>query len=257
MRAKQPGTRRPTHLGTWRALSASPAMIGSLLLLVFVFGAAGRWEGPVLLSWLGAAVLSVSAAGERVAVRVLCRFHRLSTVERANIEPTLIVVLEACRRAEVDRYVTNGRGVNAFAAGRRSVAVTRQVVDRHRDGTLSDDVLAGLLSHEIGHIVTHGVRWSLVTAWLSMPWHTAYRVGARLVAPLAARQPRALLTAVALAAFTIAIIQAVEHREWAGAVSSGYFQCAGPGRRWRTPRSAARPSTQPTDLPLRSAVARP
>jgi Zn-dependent protease with chaperone function len=64
----------------------------------------------------------------------------------------------------------NRRGINAYAAARRSIAITRQVVDRRRDGELSDDVLAGLLSHEIGHIVTHTVRWSLIIACFAMPW---------------------------------------------------------------------------------------
>jgi hypothetical protein len=58
-------------------------MIASLLLLAFVFGSAGRWEVPLLLSWLTAGVLTLSAAGERVAVRVVCRFRRLPTVEHA------------------------------------------------------------------------------------------------------------------------------------------------------------------------------
>jgi Zn-dependent protease with chaperone function len=217
MSAKRPDTRRPTHLGTWRALAALPAMIGSLLLLVFVFGGAGRWEGPVLLSWLAAGVLTLSGPGERVAVRVACRFRRLSTVERAHIEPALTAVLQACGLADVDLYVCNGRGVNAYAAGRRSIAVTRQVVDRHRDGELTDDVLAGLLSHEVGHLVTHSVRWSLIIAWFAMPWRLAYRVGGKIAIPLAARQPSALLALVVLTAFIVAISQAVQHGEWGSA----------------------------------------
>jgi STE24 endopeptidase len=218
MSAKQPD-RRPTHLGTWRALAALPAMIASLLLLVFLFGGAGRWEGPLLLSWLAAGVLTLGAPGERVAVRVVCRFRRLPTIDHAHIEPTLIAVLEACRLeySDVDLYVSNGRGVNAYAAGRRSIAVTRKVVNRHRDGELSDDVLAGLLSHEVGHLVTHSVRWSLITAWFATPWRLAYRVGGRIAAPLAARQPRALLAVVVLTAFIIAISQAVQHGEWSSA----------------------------------------
>jgi Zn-dependent protease with chaperone function len=217
MSVKQPDARRTTHLGTWRALAALPSMIGGLLLLVFVFGGAGRWEGPVLLSWLAAGLLALSTSGERVAVRVVCRFRHLSTLEHAHIEPTLIAVLEACGLDDVDLYVSNERGVNAYAAGRRSIAVTRLVLDRHRDGELSDDVLAGLLSHEAGHLVTHSVRWSLIVAWFAMPWRLAYRVGGRIAAPLVARQPRALLALVVLTAFIIAISQAVQHGEWASA----------------------------------------
>jgi Zn-dependent protease with chaperone function len=198
MSAKQPGDRQPRHLGTWRALAALPAMLASLLLLVFLFGGAGCWESPLVLSWLAAGALTLSAPGERVAVRLVCRFRRLSTVEHTQIEPTLIAVLEACGLDDVDLYVCNRPGVNAYAAGRRSIAVTRQVLYLHRDGELGDDVLAGLLSHEAGHLVTHSVRWSLIIAWFSMPWRLAYRVGGRIAAPLAARQPRALLALVVL-----------------------------------------------------------
>jgi Zn-dependent protease with chaperone function len=219
MSAKQPGARQPTHLGTWRALAALPAMIASLLLLIFVFGGADRWEGPVLLGWLAAGVLTLSAPGERVAVRVVCRLRRLSPVDHAHVEPTLIAVLEACGLDDVDLYVCNGRGVNAYAAGRRRIAVTRQVVDRHRAGELSDDVLAGLLSHEVGHLVTQSVRCSLIIAWFAMPWRLAYRVGGRIAAPLAARQPRTLLAVVVLTAFIIAISQAIQHGEWSSAAA--------------------------------------
>jgi Zn-dependent protease with chaperone function len=217
MNGKQPDFRRRTHLGLWRALAALPAMLASLLLLIFVFGGAGRWEGPLLLGWLAAGLLTLSAPGERVAVRVVCRFRRLPTVEHAQIEPTLGAVLRACGLEDVDLYICNGRGVNAYAAGRRSIAVTRQVVDRHRAGKLSDDVLAGLLSHEVGHLITRSVRWSLIIAWFALPWRLAYRVGGRIAAPLAARQPRALLALVVLTALIIAIGQAVQHGEWSSA----------------------------------------
>jgi Zn-dependent protease with chaperone function len=216
MSAKQHGACRPTHLGTSRALATLPAMTASLLLLVFLLGGADRWEGPVLLSWLAAGVLTLSTPGERVAVRVLCRFRRLSAIEQTHIEPTLIAVLEACGLDDVDLYVCNGRGVNAYAAGRRSIAITRQVLDRHRDGALSDDVLAGLLSHEVGHLITRSVRWSLIIAWFAMPWRLAYRAGGR-IAPLAARQPRGLLALVVLTAFIIAIDNAVRRGEWSSA----------------------------------------
>jgi hypothetical protein len=110
MSAEQSGARRPRHFGKWRALAALPAMIASLLLLVFVFGDAGRWEGPVLLGWLALGVLTLSAAGERVAVQMLCRFRRLPSVEHAHIEPTLIAVRAACGLNHIDLYVSNGQG---------------------------------------------------------------------------------------------------------------------------------------------------
>lgn len=162
-------------------------------------------------------VLTLTAPGERVAVRAVCRFRHLPVVDRALIEPTLIAVLEACGLDKVDLYVCNERGVNAYATGRRSIAVTREVVDRHRDGEFSDVVLAGLLSHEVGHLVTHSVRWSLIIAWFASPGRLTYRVVGRIAAPPAARQPRALLAVVVVTAFIIAISQAIGHGEWGSA----------------------------------------
>jgi Zn-dependent protease with chaperone function len=50
-----------------------------------------------------------------------------------------------------------------------------------------------------------------------MPWRLAYRVVGRIAAPLAARQPRALLAGVVLSALIIAISQAIRHGEWGSA----------------------------------------
>lgn len=47
-------------------------------------------------------------------------------------------------------YVTDAMYVNAFAIGRKTVAVTRGAIE-----TLSQDELKGVIAHEIGHI-THG-----------------------------------------------------------------------------------------------------
>ena len=44
--------RRVGHFGVWRAVIAMPAMLGSLLLLLVVFGWAGRWEPVVILTWV-------------------------------------------------------------------------------------------------------------------------------------------------------------------------------------------------------------
>jgi Zn-dependent protease with chaperone function len=50
-----------------------------------------------------------------------------------------------------------------------------------------------------------------------MPWRLVYRVGGRIAAPLAARQPRVLLAVVVLAVFSMAISQAVQRGEWSSA----------------------------------------
>lgn len=69
----------------------------------------------------------------------------------------------------------------------------------------------------MSHPCSRPVRWSLIVAWFAMPWRLAYRVGGRIAAPLAARQPRSLLAVVVLTAFIIAISKAVQHGEWSSA----------------------------------------
>lgn len=60
--------RRAGHFGAWRALTAVPAMVGSVLLLLVLFGWMGQWEGAVLLGWIGSGVAVFTRVGERVAV---------------------------------------------------------------------------------------------------------------------------------------------------------------------------------------------
>jgi len=68
---------RSGSLGPWRAPAAAPATIGSLPLLLVLFGGMGpRLEGLVLLGWLAFGAVLHSRVGERVAVRVGCGFHR-------------------------------------------------------------------------------------------------------------------------------------------------------------------------------------
>jgi len=41
------------NFGIWRAVAATPAMLASALLLLVLCGGTGRWEGLILLAWLG------------------------------------------------------------------------------------------------------------------------------------------------------------------------------------------------------------
>lgn len=53
-----------------------------------------------------------------------------------------------------------------------------------------------------------------MTTWFAMPWRSTCRLGARIVLPIAAPQPRSLLALVVIAGFTIAIGQGRHEHQW-------------------------------------------
>src|SRR5664279_4599244 len=101
------GRRPGGHCGAWRAAAAAPAMVGSLWLLVVLFGWLGRWEGVVLTGWLLSGVAVLTRPGERVAVRVGSGFRRPTTAQAVTLAPLWSAALQRCRvdPRDVDLYV--------------------------------------------------------------------------------------------------------------------------------------------------------
>jgi Zn-dependent protease with chaperone function len=82
-----------------------------------------------------------------------------------------------CRRAlrlqddACDFYMQpHAHAVNAYAAGRRSIAVSAGLVTALGRGGITRDQAVAMLSHEVGHLLDHSTRYGLVTAWLTAPW---------------------------------------------------------------------------------------
>ena len=200
----------------WRVLAAAPAMIGSLLLLVFLTGGLGRWGPLFVLAWLGIGLLILTRFGEAAAARLLCRFRRPAPAEAARVSPVLLAVLERCglNRGAVDLYVVRGNDRNAWATGKRSIALTAGLMTDHARGTISDRTLGSIVCHEVGHLVTRSVLLAPMTTWFALPWRSTHRLVARLVLPIAARQPRLPLALVVITAFTAAIGQGFHKHQW-------------------------------------------
>jgi Zn-dependent protease with chaperone function len=85
-------------------------------------------------------------------------------------------------------------------------------------------MLAGILSHEIGHAVTSSVRFAPAVSWFSLPWRLASRLIVKATARMAGKQPRGLPAVVVVS--TIAIVQAFQQRQWSTVVvlcALGFF----------------------------------
>lgn len=200
------------RIGACRAVTALPAMVGSLLLLVVLAGGLGRWEALVLLGWLAAGAALFTASGERLAVRVGCGFRRPSAAQAVALAPLWAAALRQSGIAAdgVDLYVKRARQPNAYAIGGRSVAVTTGIVEEYLARRLAADELVAALVHELAHRATRALLW----VWLASPWRLAVRLLIGLGLAVSGRQPRALSAVVMSAGVIVAVVQAMQHRRW-------------------------------------------
>lgn len=223
---------RRGHFGTWRAATAVPAMVGSLLLLLVLFRAMGHWEGLMLLGWQASGAAVITRRGERFSVYAGCGFRRPSPRQAQTLEPVWAAALAGCglRRSEVDLYVQCSGELNAYAAGGRSVAVTSGALQEFLARRLGSAEMQAILVHELGHHVTRATRFPLVTFWLALPWRFASRLVIGLgLARVGRREPPRLFGVVVVAAVVVAIVQAVQRGQVAVAVVLATVAACGVG----------------------------
>ena len=200
-----------------RAVAAAPAMLASLLLVTLVSVTLGRWVGLLLpLAWVASPAVLTTRVGEQMTLRVAYRFHRPSPAQAASLQPAWSAALEVTGMVarDVELYVQTARAPNAYAAGRRSVAVTSRVVEDHATGRLPEGQLVAVLVHELGHHATGATRPMLLLTWLIAPWRATASVLAGLASTLAGRHPRQGLSIVVLAGLAVAVIRALQQGQW-------------------------------------------
>ena len=172
VREAKPVAPRDCHFGLWRAIVALPMMLASLALIVVLSGGLGRWAPAVPLAWLLVTPVWLTRAAEGAAVRLGFRYRVVRAAERAVLEPVMSTAAERGRLDDglCDFYVQpRVRTINAYASGRRSIAVSAGLVTAVGQGSLTRDQAVAMLSHEIGHLRDHSTRYGLITAWLTAP----------------------------------------------------------------------------------------
>ena len=83
---------------------------------------------------------------------------------------------------------------------------------------LTDDHLVAVLVHELGHHVSRANRYGLVTIWLAAPWRLARRMVVGVALAFARPQPSRALAVVIVAGVAVAIVQAVQAKQWSVAL---------------------------------------
>jgi Zn-dependent protease with chaperone function len=206
------------HYGAWRAACTLPSLIGSVLVLAAASGWLGAWSGLVLAAWLLVAAALLYRPVERAAVRLAYRYRDLSGREVALLGPAQRQALHRCGLPvdAIDWYVHRTmRGVNASAAGGRSVAVSADLVDALARGRLSEQHAAAILTHEAAHHLDRATRYGLMIAWLTAPWRLAAAMFASLLRAIVHRVPTARTALVLVPVVgVIAGVQLAQHQAW-------------------------------------------
>ncbi|OLR90315.1 peptidase M48 [Actinokineospora bangkokensis] len=143
-----------------------PASISSLVVMALIGSIAWpaqAWVIPVL--WVVSGAVVLIPAFDSLLARRLFSMREPSARDLQRLEPAWQSV---CRTAGVnpDRYrlwIEGSQGLNAFAAGGRTVAVTRRALE------LPPPMLEAVLAHELGHHVHGHARVSLLGWWYSLP----------------------------------------------------------------------------------------
>lgn len=213
---KAPGDRR---YGAWRAAAAAPVMLGGLAVVVLLAGGLGPWAPAASLGWLLLAGLWLTRAGERVAVRVAYRYHRPTAAQLATLRAPLALAQArtGIGGGAVDLYVRGGtERINAYAAGRRSIAVSGSVVTALDRGQLTASQVAALLTHEIGHLHTRSTRYGLAVAWLSAPWRLVVALLGGMLRRIVGKVPtaRAGLVVLGPVVLVVAAVQGGRQHAW-------------------------------------------
>lgn len=148
---------QPQNAGTW------VYFILNLLLIVGMFAPAGEEAlAGLLVVYLVSLLLSLSPLGEAV----LCLFngtHRMRRLDmRARVLPLVAEVYAKAKAQSPDlpdrinvRY-RRDPSPNAYAIGFHTICVTDGLMD------LSDDMICGILAHEMGHLAMHHTSMQLI-----------------------------------------------------------------------------------------------
>jgi STE24 endopeptidase len=204
----------------WRALVAAPVMLGGLAVVVLVAGPLGAWAPVVPLAWLALAGVWLTRSGERVAVRIAYRYRRLNTEQAGQLRAAFAVAESRTKivMSEVDVYVRAGTGnsINAYAAGRRSIAVSEGAIAAAADGRLTTPQVGALVAHELGHLQSRGTRYGLAIAWLGAPWRAVVAVLGGMLRLIVGKVPtaRAGLVVLGPIVVAVAVVQGVQQHAW-------------------------------------------
>lgn len=134
----------------------------NMALILFLFSADYIIQRYLIALYIGATILSLTPLGEGF----LCILANAKKIPRKDMNIKLIPLVEIVLNNAIDymppmvktiklRYIEDTSPM-AYAIGRKTICVTSGLLQ------LSDDLILGALSHEIGHLALKHTTWQLL-----------------------------------------------------------------------------------------------
>ncbi|GLW92876.1 peptidase M48 [Actinokineospora globicatena] len=145
-----------------------PGFVSSLVVVGLVAGliwATGWVVWVVMGVWVLSGAVTFVPSVESLLARLMFDMRPPTTVELSKLRPLWQSVCVAAR-VDSSRYtlwVEQSKELNAFAAGGRTLAVTRRALE------LPPRALEAILAHELGHHLAGHSRASLLAWWYELP----------------------------------------------------------------------------------------
>ena len=224
--------------GMSQALARSPGLLVSTVLTCMVGALLPPLPGLTL--FVGGLVLTVvlSAGGlEGPAVRLLGRARVLSEAEAAALAPAIALL---CQRGlgppAVEFYARDGKvGINAGAAGRRSVVVSAGLVQAVQQGHLPADQAAGVIAAAVGRIRLGQTRFDVAVEFWTIPWHLVRAVALAIAKTVGLFPLTRMAWRIRFVVAAVAVAQSVaDGRIAAGAVVAAFIVLTYLAPRWQS-----------------------
>lgn len=138
-------------------------LVGTFVIHIFVESAGLSFLYAILIYGISITI-ALSPIGEIILRTLEGATPVLIQEDREYLLPLFQEVYEQVKKEnpeisrEINLYITKSMTVNAFAAGRKTIAVTRGAIK-----ALDKEQLKGLLAHEFGHMVHNDTKALLIT----------------------------------------------------------------------------------------------
>lgn len=137
-------------------------MVGLLAGLVW---SAGWVVWVVAVLWVLSGAVTFVPSVEALLAKLMFDMRPPTTVEMTRLRPLWesVCVAASANSSKYSLWVEQSKELNAFAAGGRTVAVTRRALE------LPPRALEAILAHELGHHLSGHSRVSLLAWWYELP----------------------------------------------------------------------------------------
>lgn len=142
-------TRNNTRIGRLNALTMTPAALFSAGLIVMLAPPGhGALTLAALATWLVGGLLLATRIGERAAMRMMGLRPLRRVADMSSLTGPAMAAAGFADH-EVDWYLARTAELNAFASGRRSIAVTTGLLSALERGQCSRRWLTAILVHDL------------------------------------------------------------------------------------------------------------